>query len=74
MKRKESLLSFFDRVPQLYKILYMTEGYCVKCRAKREMENEKEVSMKGKGGPRRAMTGTCPKCGTKMFRILGKKK
>ena len=33
----------------------------------------KEVAMKGKGGvKRRAMTGTCPKCGTKMFRIMGK--
>ncbi|MBI2453040.1 MAG: hypothetical protein HYV55_02315 [Parcubacteria group bacterium] len=51
-----------------------TEGYCVKCKAKRTMSGEKEVSMKGKGGvTRRAMTGTCPKCGTKMFRILGKK-
>ncbi len=48
-------------------------AYCVKCKAKREIENPKEVSMKGKGGTkRRAMTGTCPKCGTKMFRILGK--
>ena len=50
------------------------EAYCVKCKAKREMLGEKEVPMKGKGGvARRAMTGTCPKCGTKMFRILGKK-
>jgi Zn finger protein HypA/HybF involved in hydrogenase expression len=50
-----------------------TTGYCVKCKAKREMKDEKEVSMKGKGGTkRRAMTGVCPKCGTKMFRILGK--
>ena len=51
-----------------------TEGYCVKCKAKRMMSNEKEVSMEGKGGvTRRAMTGICPKCGTKMFRIMGKK-
>jgi len=51
----------------------VTEAYCVKCKAKRDMKDEKEVSMKGKGGvKRRAMTGTCPKCGTKMFRILGK--
>ncbi len=47
-------------------------AYCVKCRDKagRVMKNPKEVSMKG---GRRAMTGTCEKCGTKMFRILGKK-
>ncbi len=51
------------------------EAYCVKCKAKREMNDAKEVSMKGKGSvKRRAMTGVCPKCGTKMFRILGKAK
>jgi len=50
-----------------------TVGYCVKCRAKRNMKDEKEVTMPGKGGQRRAMTGLCEKCGTKMFRILGKK-
>lgn len=51
-------------------------GYCVKCRDKagRVMVNPKEVSMPGKGGERRAMTGICEVCGTKMFRILGKKK
>jgi hypothetical protein len=46
------------------------EAYCVKCRAKREMKDGKEVSM---GGDRKAMQGVCPVCGTKMFRILGKK-
>ncbi len=52
-----------------------TEAYCVKCKAKRMMVGEKEVAMKGKGGTqRRAMTGTCEKCGTKMFRIMGMKK
>jgi len=51
------------------------EAYCVKCKAKREMNDAKEVEMKGKGGlKRRAMTRICPKCGTKMFRILGNKK
>jgi len=51
----------------------MTKAYCVKCKAMREMEDEKEVIIKGKGGvKRRALTGKCPKCGTKMFRILGK--
>ena len=49
------------------------EAYCVKCKAKREMKDAKEVDMKGKGGMKRsAMTGVCPKCGTKMFRIMGK--
>ncbi len=53
----------------------MTTAYCVKCKEKREIQDEKEVSMKRKGGKKgRALTGTCPKCGTKMFRILGSKK
>ena len=53
----------------------MPQGYCVKCKAKREMNNAKEITMKGKGGTKRAaMTGVCEKCGTKMFRILGKAK
>jgi ssDNA-binding Zn-finger/Zn-ribbon topoisomerase 1 len=51
----------------------MSEAYCVKCKAKREMEDEKEVIMNGKGETKRkALSGTCPECGTKMFRILGK--
>jgi len=48
-----------------------TTAYCVKCKAKQEMLNEEEVSMKG---DRRALQGKCPVCGTKMFRILGKEK
>jgi len=52
----------------------MTDAYCVKCRSKRQMKDEKEVAMKGKGNvQRRAMTGACTTCGTKMFKILGKK-
>jgi len=55
------------------KLVKIMEGYCVKCKAKKEMSGAKEVTMKGKGGvKRRAMTGSCPKCGTKMFKILGK--
>ena len=42
------------------------QAYCVKCRTKKEMSNPKAVRMKnGKS----ATQGTCPKCGTKMFRI-----
>lgn len=53
----------------------VVEAYCVKCKAKRNMNDPKEVAMKGKGGKKRAaMTGTCEKCGTKMFRIMGLKK
>jgi len=49
-------------------------AYCVKCKQKREMKDAQEVEMKGKGGvARKAVTGVCPVCGTKMFKILGKK-
>jgi hypothetical protein len=44
------------------------EAYCVKCRAKREFEGT-EVELKN---GRKAAQGTCPVCGTKVMRILGK--
>jgi hypothetical protein len=46
------------------------EGYCVKCREKRQFEGE-EVEM---ANGRRSAKGKCPVCGTGMNRILGKKK
>jgi hypothetical protein len=49
----------------------VAEAYCVKCKGKKEMANAQEVTMKN-GRP--AMQGTCPVCGTKLFRILGPKK
>jgi len=45
------------------------QGYCVKCRAKRDMADASEVTMKN---GRRALKGKCPVCGTGMFKILGK--
>lgn len=49
----------------------MVEAYCVKCKAKKEMKEPKEVTMKN---GRNAMQGKCPTCGTGMFKILGNKK
>ncbi|MFA7278259.1 MAG: DUF5679 domain-containing protein [Candidatus Gracilibacteria bacterium] len=49
----------------------MEKGYCVKCKAKRGMENTKQVAMKSRGTTKRfAMKGTCEKCNTGMYRIL----
>ena len=45
-----------------------TEGYCVKCKAKRPIKGEQQVTMKN-GRP--AIKGTCSVCGTKMFKIGG---
>ncbi|MFH1710426.1 MAG: DUF5679 domain-containing protein [bacterium] len=42
------------------------KGYCVKCKKKQTMDGAKQVTLKNK---RPAVTGKCPKCGTKMFRI-----
>jgi hypothetical protein len=42
------------------------EGYCVKCKAKREIKDAKDIVMKN-GRP--ATQGLCPVCGTKIFKI-----
>ncbi len=42
------------------------EAYCFKCRAKREIQGARQVTLKN-GRP--ATQGTCPQCGTKVFRI-----
>lgn len=46
------------------------EGYCLKCREKREMQDAKEVTLKNE---RTAMQGTCAVCGTKITVMGGKK-
>jgi RNase P subunit RPR2 len=43
-----------------------TVGYCVKCKDKREIKDPQQITMKN-GRP--ATQGTCPECGTKMFKI-----
>ena len=48
----------------------MPEGYCVKCKAKKEIANGVEETMKN---GRKAIKGKCPTCGTVMFKILGGK-
>ncbi|AFS83344.1 MAG: DUF5679 domain-containing protein [Nitrosopumilus sp.] len=44
----------------------MVQAYCVKCRAKRDIKDPKETTLKN-GRP--AVKGTCPTCGTNVFRI-----
>lgn len=44
------------------------EGYCVKCKSKREIKEAKAITMKN-GRP--AKQGICPDCGTKIFKIGG---
>lgn len=46
---------------------FMPEGYCVKCKAKKEIVDAVEVVMKN---GRKAIKGKCPTCGTVMIKIL----
>ncbi len=48
----------------------MPEGYCVKCKAKKEIAEAMEETMKN---GRKAIKGKCPTCGVVMFKILGGK-
>ena len=43
------------------------QGYCAKCRAKKEMKDAKPITMKNGRRRRRAYV---PTCGTKMFSIV----
>ncbi len=44
----------------------MATGYCMKCKAQRDIKNPKQITMKN-GRP--ATEGACPVCGTKIFKI-----
>ena len=44
----------------------MAQAYCVKCRKKVDIKDPQKVTLKNK---RPATSGTCPTCGTKVFRI-----
>lgn len=46
------------------------QGYCLKCREKREIQDAQEVTLKN---GRAAVQGTCPVCGTKITVIGGAK-
>jgi len=59
-KRNDESISIGERA------VMKMEAYCVKCKAKREMQNPVSMTMKN-GKP--ATQGVCPACGTKMFRI-----
>jgi hypothetical protein len=46
-----------------------TQAYCVKCREKREMQDPERIVTKN---GRNALEGTCPVCGTKLFRFIAR--
>lgn len=43
--------------------------YCVKCKKKVKVEGKRVTLKNG----RKALTGKCPTCGTKVFKMVGKK-
>ena len=45
------------------------EGRCMKCKKQVKIKDPTVITMKNK---MKAAKGSCPKCGTKVFRILGK--
>lgn len=57
-------------IPVLSLVPVMPEGYCVKCKAKKEIADAVEELMKN---GRKAIKGKCPTCGVVMFKILGGK-
>lgn len=59
-----------DRRKRSIRRFLMAEGYCVKCKAKKEIADGVEEIMKN---GRRAIKGRCPTCGVVMFKILGGK-
>lgn len=49
----------------------MVKGRCMKDKMQVEIKDPKEITMKN---GMKAVKGVCPKCGTKVFRIIGKAK
>lgn len=47
----------------------MVTARCMKCKTQVEVKNPENYIMKN---GMKAIKGTCPHCGTKVFRILGK--
>jgi DNA-directed RNA polymerase subunit RPC12/RpoP len=49
----------------------MAEARCMKCKKQVEVKNAEDVVMKN---GMKAISGVCPDCGTKVFKIVGKNK
>src|SRR5207253_7507176 len=63
VSKRASLISKHEKYGKL-----TTEGYCMKCKVRRGMKDEKRVRTKnGRGG----ISGICTVCGGKMFKMVG---
>ena len=47
----------------------MADARCMKCKKQVEVKDPKDVVMKN---GMKAISGVCPACGTKVFKIVGK--
>jgi len=47
-------------------VMAAVTGYCLKCKKKVEIKDAQQITMKN-GKP--ATTGSCPTCGTKIYKI-----
>jgi hypothetical protein len=63
-RAKKRLISWPRGTPS--EVRPVPEGYCVKEKKKVEIKDPKQVTMKN---GRAAIQGTCPDCGTKIFKI-----
>ena len=66
LKRSKGVV--YSRWRRCWSRQQVTNAYCVKCKASREMKSPQSVTMKN---GRHAMKGTCPVCGTGMYKIGG---
>jgi uncharacterized Zn finger protein (UPF0148 family) len=46
----------------------MAQAYCVKDKMMVDVQNPQQITMKN---GKKALSGVCPKCGTKVFKIGG---
>jgi uncharacterized protein with PIN domain len=54
------------------KVIYMVQGFCLRCKAKVEVKDPKEVVKDTKRGKRKFLVGKCPKCSTEIWKAVGK--
>ena len=69
-QRGDAQLANVGKTPQLRRSASMATatsmGYCMKCKTQRDMQDPEQITMKN---GRQATQGTCPMCGTKIFKI-----
>ncbi|CAN5132246.1 hypothetical protein BH18CHL2_BH18CHL2_08310 [soil metagenome] len=65
-ERRSALLRSQDGDAARAVEVLVATGYCVKCKSSREIKDPRPITMKN-GRP--ATQGTCPVCGTKIFKI-----